>query len=150
MDFLYLKQGLKSRPCREILYISCTHTMCVLFCVFRMSIRWRSPPPPPLHTTDNSNFTSSIFKDTLYLLLKYVLPPVLFSLTQVILLSITSTFTWVQIQSNLGTADSKSVVDSSWPKPGCREQGKKSWGTLTFSGEGELWLKKLMTLSSGC
>jgi hypothetical protein len=43
------------------------------------------------------------FKDTLYFLLKYVLPPVLFTLTQVVLLSITSTFTRVQIQSNLGT-----------------------------------------------
>jgi hypothetical protein len=32
-----------------------------------------------------------------------ILPPVLFTLTQVVLLSITSTFTRVQIQSNLGT-----------------------------------------------
>jgi hypothetical protein len=39
----------------------------------------------------------------LYFLLKYVLPPVLFTLTQVVLLLITSTFTRVQIQSNLGT-----------------------------------------------
>jgi hypothetical protein len=38
-----------------------------------------------------------------FLLIKYVLPPVLFTLTQVVLLSITSTFTRVQIQSNLGT-----------------------------------------------
>jgi hypothetical protein len=37
--------------------------------------------------------------------LKYVLPPVLFTLTQVVLLSITSTFTRVQIQSNLGTTE---------------------------------------------
>jgi hypothetical protein len=41
--------------------------------------------------------------DTLYFLLKYVLLPVLFTLTQVVLLLITSTFTRVQIQSNLGT-----------------------------------------------
>jgi hypothetical protein len=33
------------------------------------------------------------------------LPPVLFTLTQVVLLLITSTFTRVQIQSNLGTTD---------------------------------------------
>ena len=33
----------------------------------------------------------------------YVLPPVLFTLSQVVLLLITSTFTQVQIQSNLGT-----------------------------------------------
>jgi hypothetical protein len=39
----------------------------------------------------------------LYFLLKYVLPPVLFTLTQVVLLLITSTFTRVQIQSNLST-----------------------------------------------
>ena len=55
------------------------------------------PPPPPLHATDNSTFTfyfiKVFFKDTLYFLLKYVLPPVLF------------TFTQVQIQSNLGTTD---------------------------------------------
>ena len=41
--------------------------------------------------------------DTLYFLLKYVLLPVFFTLTQVVLLLITSTFTRVQIQSNLGT-----------------------------------------------
>ena len=35
-------------------------------------------------------------------LLKYVLLPVLFTLTQVVLLLITSAFTRVQIQSNLG------------------------------------------------
>ena len=75
----------------------CMHIMRVLFCVFCMPIHWRSPPPP-LHTIDNSTFTLS-----LYFLLKYVLPPVLFTLTQVVLLLITSTFTRVQIQSNLGT-----------------------------------------------
>ena len=58
MDFgLYLQRGLESRPCREILYIRCTHIMRVLFCVFCMSIHWRSPPPPPLHATDNTTFT---------------------------------------------------------------------------------------------
>ena len=105
MDFLYLQRGLESRPCREILYIRCTHIMRVLFCVFCMSIHWRSPPPP-LRATDNSTFTlyfKYVFKDTLYFLLKYVLLPVLFALTQVVLLLITSTFTRVQIQSNLGT-----------------------------------------------
>ena len=66
-------------------------------------------PPPPLLATDNSTFTftSSIFKDTLYFLLKYVLPPVLLTLTQVVLLLINSTFTRVQIQSNLGTTYNK-------------------------------------------
>ena len=58
-------------------------------------------PPLPPHATDNSTllFTSSIFKDILYFLLKYVLTPVLFTLTQVVLFY----FTRVQIQSNLGT-----------------------------------------------
>jgi hypothetical protein len=68
-------------------------------------------PPPPLHATDNNTFPliyfllQVFFKDTLYFLLEYVLPPVLFTLTQVVLLLITSTFTFtrVQIQSNLGT-----------------------------------------------
>ena len=57
MDFLYLQRGLESKPCREILYIQCTHIMRVLFCVFCMSIHWRIPPRPPLHATDNSTFT---------------------------------------------------------------------------------------------
>jgi hypothetical protein len=48
----------------------------------------------------------------LYFLLKYVLPPVLFTLTQVVLLLITSTFTRVQIQSNLGTTDPRSTKSS--------------------------------------
>jgi hypothetical protein len=66
--------------------------------------------PPPLHATDNSTFTfyfKFFFKDILYFLLKYVLPPVLFTLTQVVLLLITSTFTRVQIQSNLSTTECK-------------------------------------------
>jgi hypothetical protein len=108
VDFLYLQRSLESRPCREILYVRCTDIMRVLFCVFCMSIHWRSSPPP-LHATDNSTFTlyfkyflrilcTFYFKDTLYVFL-----PVLFTLTQVVLLLITSTFTRVQIQSNLGT-----------------------------------------------
>ena len=120
MDFLYLQRGLESTPCREILYIRCTHIMRVLFCVFCMSIHWRSPLPwaPPLHATDNSTFTlyfkyflrilCTFYLSTFcfqYFLLKYVLLPVLFTLTQVVLLLITSTFTRVQIQSNLGTTE---------------------------------------------
>jgi hypothetical protein len=87
MDFLYLQRGLESRPCREILYIMCTHIYaCTVLCVLYV----------------NSTFT-------LYFqyFFRYVLPPVLFTLTQVVLLLITSTFTFtftrVQIQSNLGT-----------------------------------------------
>ena len=100
MDFLYLQRGLESRPCQKILYIRCTHIMPVLFCVFCMSIHWRSPPPPSLHATDNSTFTFTFYfkyfvRILLYFLLKYVLPPVLFTLTQVVLLLITSTFTRV-------------------------------------------------------
>jgi hypothetical protein len=109
MAFLYLQQGLESRPCREILYIRCTHIMRVLLCVFCMSIH-SGKVPSPLHARDNSTFTlyfKYFFKDTLYFLLKYVLPPVHFTLTQVVLLLITSTFTRVQIQSNLGTTDLK-------------------------------------------
>jgi hypothetical protein len=92
MDFLYLQRGLQSRPWCEILYIRCTHIMRVLFGVFCLSIHRRSPPPPP-YTLQTIVlllllFTSSIFKDTLYFLLKYVLPPVLFTLTQVVLLLI--------------------------------------------------------------
>ena len=65
--------------------------MRVRFCVFRLSIHRRSPPPPP-YTLQTIVllllfFTSSIF------------------LTQVDLLLITSTFTQIQMQSNLGTTD---------------------------------------------
>ena len=65
-------------------------------------------PPPPLHAIDNSTFTFTLyFKYFLRILcnflLKYVLPPVLFTLTQVLLLLITFTFTRVQIRSNLVT-----------------------------------------------
>jgi hypothetical protein len=45
MDFLYLQRGLESRPCREILYIRCTHIMRVLFCCPK----------------DNSNFTFTFY-----------------------------------------------------------------------------------------
>jgi hypothetical protein len=48
----------------------------------------------------------------LYFLLKYVLPPVLFTPTQVVLLLITSTFTRVQIQSNLGTTGRARIIVS--------------------------------------
>jgi hypothetical protein len=80
MDFLYLQRGLESRPCCEILYFWCTHIMRVLFCVFCMSIHWRSPPS--LHATDNCTFIFTFyFKYFLRILctfsLKYVLPPVL-------------------------------------------------------------------------
>jgi hypothetical protein len=109
MDFLYLQRGLESRPCREILYIRCTYIMRVLFCVFCMSIHWRSPSPL-LHATDNSTYTFTLYfkyflRTLCTLYLKYVLLPVLFTLTQVVLLLITSTFTFtrVQIQSNFGT-----------------------------------------------
>jgi hypothetical protein len=107
MDFLYLQRGMESRPCREILYIRCTHIMRVLFCVFCMLIHWRSSPPP-LQAADNSTFTFTLYfkyflRILLYFVLKYVLLPVLFTLTQVVLLLITSTFTRVQIQSHLGT-----------------------------------------------
>ena len=41
MDFLYLQRGLESKPCREILYIPCTHIIRVLFCVQPPSTRYR-------------------------------------------------------------------------------------------------------------
>jgi hypothetical protein len=63
-----------------------------------------SPPPPIRYRLFYFYFLLQVFfKDTLYFLFKYVLPPVLFTLTQVVLLLITSTSTRVQIQSNLGT-----------------------------------------------
>jgi hypothetical protein len=98
---------LGSLVCREILYIRCTHIMRVaILCLLYVNIHWRSPPPPlPLHTTDKELLLllQVFFKDTLYFLFKYVLTPVLFTLTQVVLVLITSTFTRVQIQSSLGT-----------------------------------------------
>jgi hypothetical protein len=99
MDFLYLQRRLGSRPCREVLYTRCTHIMRVaVLCLLYV----KSPPPPNTLQTKYFYFLLQVFfKDTLYFL--YVLPPVLFTLTQVVLLLITSTFTRVQIESNLGT-----------------------------------------------
>jgi hypothetical protein len=51
----------------------------------------------------------------LYFLLKYALLPVLFTLTQVVLLLIISTFTRVQIQSNLGTTVPHALPSKSIP-----------------------------------
>jgi hypothetical protein len=65
--------------------------------------------PPPSHPYRIVLLLQVFFKDTLYFLLKYVLPPVLFTLTQVVLLLITSTFTRVQIQSNLGTTEHRII-----------------------------------------
>jgi hypothetical protein len=104
MDFLYLQRGLESRPCREILYIRCMHA-CAVLCLLYVN-PLENPPPPPLTRYRQYYFyflLQVVFKDTLYFLLKYVLPPVHFTPTQVVLLLITSTFTRVQIQSNLGT-----------------------------------------------
>jgi hypothetical protein len=81
--------------------------MRVLFCVFCVNPSENPPPPPPytLQTIQTIGLLLQVFfKDTLYFLLKYVLPPVLFTPTQVLLL-ITSTSTRVQIQSNLGTTE---------------------------------------------
>jgi hypothetical protein len=111
MDFLYFQRGLESRPCREILHI---YNACAVLCFFvSQSINGEVPSLPMLPTRYTLQtivlyfyFVLQVFfKDTLYFLLKYVLPPVPFTLTQVVLLSITSTFTRVQIQSNLGTTD---------------------------------------------
>ena len=108
MDFLHLQWGLESRPCREILYIRCTHIMCVLFCVFCMSIHWRSPPPP-LHATDKSTFTFTLYsKYFLRILCTFYLSMFCFQYFLLLLKSlllIASTFTRVQIQSNLGTTE---------------------------------------------
>jgi hypothetical protein len=63
----------------------------------------------PLHATDNSTFTSSIFLRILCTFY-FLLPPVLFTLTQVVLLLNNSTFTRVQIQSNFGaTGDARQL-----------------------------------------
>jgi hypothetical protein len=66
--------------------------MRALFCVFCISIHWRSPHFYTLQTI-------VVLLCTFYLRVKYVLPPVLFTLTQINYLIITR----VQIQSNLGT-----------------------------------------------
>jgi hypothetical protein len=107
MDFSYLQRGPESRPCRELLYIMVhAYNACAVLCLLYVNPLEKSPPP--LHAIDNSTFTL-YFKYFLRILcsfyFKYVLPPVLFTITQVVLLLITSTFTRVQIQSNLGTTD---------------------------------------------
>jgi hypothetical protein len=81
------------------------YNACAVLCLLYVNPLEKSPTL--LHATDISTFTFYFvfFKDALYFLLKYVLSPVLFTLTQVDLLLITSTFTPVQIQSNLGTTD---------------------------------------------
>ena len=69
------------------------YNACAVLCLLYVNPLEKSPPPPPpLHARDNNTFTSSIFKDTLYFFLKYVLPPVLFTFTQVVLLVITSVY----------------------------------------------------------
>jgi hypothetical protein len=54
-------------------------------------MRGEVPPPYTIQTIVLLLFTSSIFEGYFVLLLKYVLLPVLFTLTQVVLLLITST-----------------------------------------------------------
>jgi hypothetical protein len=61
MDFLYLQQGLESRPCREILYIT-VHAyinVCAVLCRLYVNPLEKSPPslPPSLHDINNSTFT---------------------------------------------------------------------------------------------
>ena len=77
MDFLYLQRGLESRPCHEILYI---YNACAVLCFFL----YLKKPPPPQTTVllILQYFVLQVFlKDTMYFLLKYVLLPVLFTLT---------------------------------------------------------------------
>jgi hypothetical protein len=111
MDFLYLQRGLESKPCREILYIIVhAYNACAVLCLLSVNPLDKSPPPPPLHDIDNSTFTFTLyFKYFLRILCTFYLSTFcllyLSRLTQVVLLLITSTFTWVQIQSNLGTTD---------------------------------------------
>jgi hypothetical protein len=54
MDFLYLQRGLESRPCREILYIKCTHAYNGCAVLFPLYV---NPLENSLHATDNSTFT---------------------------------------------------------------------------------------------
>jgi hypothetical protein len=112
MDFLFLQRGLESRPCREILYI---YNACAVLWFLYLNPSMEKSPLYTLHTIVLSLYfvLQVFFKDTLYFLLNYVLPPVLFTLTQVVLLLITSTFNRVQIQSNLGTTE----VNSARPTP---------------------------------
>ena len=106
MDFLYLQRKVDHSVKYCIIIMVHAYNACAVLCLLYVNPLEKSPPPPPTRyrsTIVLLLYTSSIFKDTLYFLLKYVLPPVLFTLTQVVLLLITSTFTRVQIQSNLGT-----------------------------------------------
>ena len=104
MDFLYLQRGLQSRPCHEILYI---YNACAVLCFLYLNPSMEKSPPYTLQTIVLLPAFTLYFKYFLRILctfyLSTFLPPVLFTLTQVVLLLITSTFTRVQIQSNLGT-----------------------------------------------
>jgi hypothetical protein len=79
------------------------YNACAVLCLLHVNPLEKSPRPP---TVLYFYFVLQVFfKDNLcFYLIKYVLPPVLFTLTQVVLLLITFTFTRVQIQrqSNLG------------------------------------------------
>jgi hypothetical protein len=112
MDFLYLQRGLESRPCREILNIMVhAYNACAVLCLLYVNPLEKSPPTR--YRQWYFYFVLQVFfKDTLYFLLKYILIPVHFTLTQVVLLLITSTFTRVQIQSNLGTTVSNTVSET--------------------------------------
>ena len=104
MDFLYLQRGLQSRPCHEILYI---YNACAVLCFLYLNPSMEKSPPYTLQTIVLLPAFTLYFKYFLRILCNFYLstflPPVLFTLTQVVLLLITSTFTRVQIQSNLGT-----------------------------------------------
>ena len=96
-DFLYLQRDLESRPCREILYIRCTHIMRVVLYVNPLE-----KSPPPLYTPKTIVlllFTSSIFKDTLYFYLSTFCFQYFLHLFKSFSLLITST-TRVQIQNH--------------------------------------------------
>ena len=93
MDFLCLQRNLQGRPCREILYIRCMHAYnaCAVLRLLYVNPLENPPPPPPLTRYRQYYFyflLQVVFKDTLYFLLKYVLPPVLFTPTQVVLCNV--------------------------------------------------------------
>jgi hypothetical protein len=79
---------------------------CAVLCLLYVNPLEKSPPPPPplQYFTFTLYFKSFLRIICTFYLIKYVLPPVLFTLTQVVLLLITFTYTRVQIQrqSNLG------------------------------------------------
>jgi hypothetical protein len=51
MDFLYLHQGLESRPCREILYIMVhAYNVCAVLCLLYVNPLEKSPPSLPPYT----------------------------------------------------------------------------------------------------